>query len=92
MGQGLIAGSTNIARFEANDIEVPQINEPAISYSVRATPVNAFVFRGDPEVTTFNVTADSTPPSAPSTLSHQLSGGSLFFFWYAVTDLDISHY
>ena len=92
MGQGRIAGSTNIARFEANDIEVPQINEPAISYSVRATPVNAFGFRGDPEVTTFNVTADSTPPSAPSSLSHQLSGGSLFFFWPAVTDLDLSHY
>ena len=92
MGQGRIAGSTNIARFEANDIEVPQINEPAISYSVRATPVNSFGFRGDPEITTINVTADSTPPSAPSSLSHQLSGGSLFFFWPAVTDLDLSHY
>jgi hypothetical protein len=59
---------------------------------VRATPVNSFGFRGDPEVTTLNVTADSTPPSAPTSLSHQLSGGSLFFFWPAVTDLDLSHY
>ena len=92
MGQGRIAGSSNIARFEANDIEVPQINEAPINYTVRATPVNSFGFRGTAEVTFINVTADSIPPSAPTSLSHQLSGGSLFFFWPAVTDLDLSHY
>ena len=92
MGQGRIAGTTNIARFEANDIEVPQINGAPIQYTVRATPVNTFGRRGDPVISTINVTADTTPPAAPASLSFQLSGGSLFFFWPGVSDLDLSHY
>lgn len=92
MGQGRVAGSTNIARFEANGIDVPQINEAAINYTVRATPVNSFGFRGEAEVSTFNVTADNTPPSAPTTLTRSIAGGTVFFNWAAVTDLDLSHY
>ena len=92
MGQGRIAGSNNVARFEANDIDVPQINEAAINYTVRATPVNNFGYRGTPQITTINVTADTTAPASPSSLSHQISGGPLFFSWPAVSDLDLSHY
>ena len=93
VGQSILIGDANTAgRFEIVGIDVPQINESAINYTISVVPVNALGFRGDPVLTTFNVTSDTTPPSSPSTLTHQLSGGTIFFAWPAVSDLDLSHY
>lgn len=93
LGQGLlIDGNSYVARFEVNDVETPQLGEAAINYTISATPVNGLGYNGATVTTTFNVTADTTAPSAPSSLSHFLSGGTTFFTWPAVTDLDLSHY
>lgn len=93
VGQGLLLdGNNDVARFEVNDIDTPQIGEPAINYTISATPVNGLGYKGQTQTTTFNVTADTTPPAAPASLSHFLSGGSIFFSWPAVADLDLSHY
>jgi hypothetical protein len=93
VGQSILIGDANTAgRFEIVGIDVPQISEPPINYTISVVPVNALGFRGDPVITTFNVTSDTTPPSSPSTLTHQLSGGTIFFAWPAVSDLDLSHY
>lgn len=88
----LVDEGDNAARFEIVGVDAPQINEGAINYTVSVTPVNGLGFKGDTISTTFNVTADTTPPSAPSSLSHQLSGGTSFFSWPPVSDLDLSHY
>lgn len=93
LGQGvLLDGNSYVARFEVNDIETPQLGEAAINYTISATPVNGLGYKGTSETTTFNVTADTTAPSAPASLSHFLSGGTTFFTWPAVSDLDLSHY
>jgi hypothetical protein len=93
LGQGLLLdGNSYVARFEVNDIETPQLGETAINYTISATPVNGLGFKGTTVTTTFNVTADTTAPSAPASLSHFLSGGTTFFTWSAVSDLDLSHY
>jgi hypothetical protein len=93
LGQGLLLdGNSYVARFEVNDIETPQLGETAINYTISATPVNGLGFKGTTVTTTFNVTADTTAPSAPASLSHFLSGGTTFFTWPAVSDLDLSHY
>jgi len=93
VGQSILVGEgTDVGRFEIVGIDTPSINESAINYTVSVTPVNGLGFKGDPVTTTFNVTADTTPPSAPSSLSHSLSGGTAFFTWPSVSDLDLSHY
>lgn len=88
----LIDEGNNAGRFEIVGVEAPQINEDPINYTISVTPVNGLGFKGDPISTTFNLVADTTPPAAPSSLSHQLSGGTSFFSWPAVSDLDLSHY
>lgn len=93
VGQAILVGEGNDAvRFEIVGVKVPQITEPPISYTISATPVNALGFRGDTVTELFNVTADTQPPSAPSSLEHVLSGPTLFFNWSPVGDLDLSHY
>lgn len=93
LGQGLlIDGNSYVGRFEINDIETPQLGGAAINYTIAATPVNGLGYKGDTVTTTFNVTADTTAPSAPASLSHFISGGTTFFTWPAVSDLDLSHY
>ena len=88
----LIDEGNNAGRFEIVGVEAPQIDEDPINYTISVTPVNGLGFKGDPVSTTFNLVADTTPPSAPSSLSHQLSGGTSFFNWPPVSDLDLSHY
>jgi hypothetical protein len=88
----LVDEGDNAGRFEIVGVDAPQINEGPINYTVSVTPVNGLGFKGDTISTTFNVTADTTPPSSPSSLSHQLSGGTSFFSWPPVSDLDLSHY
>lgn len=88
----LVNEGNNAGRFEIVGIDAPQINQGAINYTVSVTPVNALGFKGDTVTTTYNLTADTTPPSAPASLTHLLSGGTIFFNWPAVGDLDLSHY
>ena len=84
-------GST-ISSFEVPDIETPQIGEDYINYTIVATPVNSFGFRGSQVKTFFNVSADTVPPNAPTNLTKVLSGGTAFFNWEGSTSLDLSHY
>ncbi|QBQ72763.1 putative tail fiber protein [Roseobacter phage CRP-6] len=93
VGQTILVNEGNSAgRFEIVGVDAPQIDEGVINYTVSVTPVNALGYKGDTVTTTYNLTADTTPPSEPSSLSHLLSGGTIFFNWTAVTDLDLSHY
>ena len=93
VGEGILLNEGNdLARFEVVGIEAPSVDEGPINYTVSVTPVNGLGFRGDEVTTTFNVTADTDPPSAPASLSHVMSGGTAFFSWPSVSDLDLSHY
>lgn len=93
VGQTILVNEGNSAgRFEIVGVDAPQITEGAINYTVSVTPVNALGYKGTTVTTTYNLTADTTPPSEPSSLSHLLSGGTIFFDWPAVSDLDLSHY
>ena len=93
VGQAILVNGGNTAgRFEVVGIDAPQVNEPPINYTISVTPVNALGYKGDTITTTFNVTHDITPPSAPTNLTHLLSGGTAFFNWSPVTALDLSHY
>lgn len=93
VGQSVLIGEGNdVGRFEIVGIDTPAIGESAINYTVSVTPVNGLGYKGTTVTTTINVTADTTPPAAPSSLSHNLSGGTAFFNWPSVTDLDLSHY
>ena len=93
VGQTILVNEGDSAgRFEIVGVDAPQINEGAINYTVSVTPVNALGYKGTTVTTTYNLTADTTPPSEPSSLSHLLSGGTIFFNWPAVSDLDLSHY
>jgi hypothetical protein len=88
----LVNEGNNAGRFEIVGVDAPQINQGAINYTVSVTPVNALGYKGETITTTYNLTADTTPPSAPASLTHLLSGGTIFFSWPAVSDLDLSHY
>lgn len=93
VGQTILVNEGNSAgRFEIVGVDAPQINQGAINYTISVTPVNALGYKGTTVTTTYNLTADTTPPSEPSSLSHLLSGGTIFFNWPAVSDLDLSHY
>ena len=93
VGQAILVNEGNTAaRFEVVGIDAPQVNEPAINYTISVTPVNALGYKGTTITTTFNVAHDTTPPSSPTNLTHLLSGGTAFFNWSPVTDLDLSHY
>ena len=93
VGQAILVNEGNTAgRFEVVGIDAPQVNEPPINYTISVTPVNALGYKGTTITTAFNVTHDTTPPSAPTNLTHLLSGGTAFFNWSPVTALDLSHY
>lgn len=93
VGQAILVNEgTTAGRFEVVGIDAPQVDEPAINYTISVTPVNALGYKGTTVTTTFNVTHDTTPPSAPTNLTHLLSGGTAFFNWSPVTALDLSHY
>ena len=93
VGQAILVGEgTDAVRFEIVGVDAPLASEPPINYTIAVTPVNAFGFRGSTETELFDVIADTTPPSPPASLSHVLSGPTLFFSWPSVSDLDLSHY
>jgi len=82
----------NAGRFEIVGVSAPQINELPINYTISVIPVNALGYKGPEVTTTLDVVADTIAPGPPSSLTHLLSGGTAFFFWPAVTELDLSHY
>ena len=88
----LLNEGNNAGRFEIVGIDAPQISEGAVNYTIVATPVNAFGFKGLPVTAAYNLTPDTTPPLTPASLDHALSGGTIFFSWPSVTALDLSHY
>ena len=95
VGQAILVNEGNdVGRFEVVGIDVPDIDSvPAyIDYDIRATPVNGLGYKGTTKSATVRVTADNTPPAAPTNLQKELSGGTLFFSWEPVADLDLSHY
>lgn len=92
-GQTILLNEGNAAgRFEIVGVDAPQISEVPINYTISVTPVNALGFKGGEVTTLFNVTADTIAPASPSSLTHLLSGGTIFFEWPAVSELDLSHY
>ena len=82
----------DVGRFEIHNIDVPQAGGTAINYTIEVTPVNHLGAIGARTITTYNATADNTPPAAPTNLNFFLSGGAMFFTWTGVSDLDLSHY
>ena len=62
-------------------------------YDIRARAINTFGIKGEWEyLTDFEVDALSDPPSDVTGFQRQLSGGTLFLEWDAVSDLDLSYY
>ena len=88
-----VLGTGDLGRFEILDIDTPLAGATdTIIYDVRARGINALGVKGDFKNDQKTVEADTTGPSAPSTFSKQLSGGTLFFSWTASTDFDLSYY
>lgn len=62
-------------------------------YDIRARAINTFGIKGEWQyLTGFEVDALSAPPSDVTGFQRQLSGGTIFFSWDAVPDLDLSYY
>ena len=62
-------------------------------YDIRARAINTFGIKGEWQyLTGFEVDALSAPPSDVTGFQKQLSGGTIFFSWDAVPDLDLSYY
>jgi hypothetical protein len=62
-------------------------------YDIRARAINTFGVKGEWEyLPNFNVDALSDPPSDVTGFQKQLTGGSIFFSWEAVPELDLSYY
>ena len=62
-------------------------------YDIRVRAINTFGIKGEWEyLFDFEVDALSAPPSDVTNFQKQLSGGSIFFSWDAVPDLDLSYY
>ncbi len=62
-------------------------------YDIRARAINTFGIKGEWEyLPDFEVDALSAPPADVTGFQKQLSGGTIFFSWDAVPDLDLSYY
>lgn len=66
---------------------------PRGQYDIRARSINAFGYKGEWEyLYNFEVDALSAPPADVTGFGYELSGGTLFFSWLPVPDLDLSYY
>ena len=66
---------------------------PRGQYDIRARAINPFGYKGEWEyLNAFDVDALSAPPADVTGFSYELSGGTLFFTWEPVPDLDLSYY
>ena len=79
-------GTGELGLFSSIDLERGE-------YDIRARAINTFGVKGEWEyLTNFTVDALSAPPSDVTNFQKQLSGGTIFFNWDAVPDLDLSYY
>jgi hypothetical protein len=79
-------GTGELGLFSSIDLERGE-------YDIRARAINSFGVKGEWEyLTNFTVDALSAPPSDVTNFQKQLSGGTIFFNWDAVPDLDLSYY
>jgi hypothetical protein len=94
----LLDEGNDAGRFEVVGIEVPNASDAVstITYDVVVTPINSFGYKGAPVEVSINVGPDVTAPECnewyTGELTHQTSGGGIYFKWPAVSDLDLSHY
>jgi hypothetical protein len=66
---------------------------PRGQYDIRARSINSFGYKGEWEyLNAFDVDALSAPPANVTGFAYELSGGTLFFSWLPVADLDLSYY
>jgi hypothetical protein len=88
-----VLGVGDLGRFSILNIEVPTVSEAgSITYEVRARGINSLGVKGNFSSTSKVIEADTTPPSAPTSFEANLSGGSIFFKWEGVPELDLSYY
>jgi len=88
-----VLGIGDLGRFSILNIEVPTVSEAgSITYDVRARAINSLGVKGNFSSTSKVIEADTTPPSAPTDFEANLSGGSIFFQWEGVSELDLSYY
>jgi hypothetical protein len=99
IAQSLLLDEGNDAgRFEVVGIEVPNASDAVstITYEVSVTPINSFGYKGASVEDSIAVGPDVTAPECnewyTGELTHQTSGGGIYFKWPAVSDLDLSHY
>ena len=79
-GQGLLG------EFRVRDLEVSD-------YDFRARAINTFGIKGEfTTLTDVEINAFIGDPSDVSSLTHEVSGGTLFLSWPSVPDADLSHY
>ena len=79
-GQGVLG------QFRVRDLEVGE-------YDFRARAVNTFGIKGDFEfISNVEINAFIGDPSDVSSLTHELSGGTVFLSWPPIPDPDLSHY
>ena len=88
----LLDEGNDAGRFEVVGIEVPNTSDAVstITYDVVVTPINSFGYRGASVEDSIDVGPDVTPPQCnewyTGELTHQTSGGGIYFKWPAVSD------
>jgi len=79
-GQGPLGG------FRVRDLQVAD-------YDFRARAINTFGIKGEFEnLVNVEINAFIGDPSDVASITHELSGGTLFLSWPPITDADLSHY
>ena len=81
-----VFGQGQIGEFRVRDLDTGD-------YDFRARAINTFGIKGDWEyVSDVEINAFIGDPSDVASLTHELSGGTLFLSWPAIADADLSHY
>ncbi len=79
-------GTGPLGKFLVRDLETG-------IYDFRARAVNTFGIRGDFEIlSNAEINAFAGDPSDVGSITKEISGGTLFLSWPALTDSDLSHY
>ena len=79
-------GQGQLGEFRVRDLEVS-------TYDFRARAINSFGIKGEWEyLNNVEINAFAGDPSDVGALGVELSGGTLFLSWPAISDADLSHY
>jgi len=79
-------GQGALGEFKVRDLQVAD-------YDFRARAVNTFGIKGEFEyLLNVEINAFIGDPSDVASITHELSGGTLFLSWPPITDADLSHY